>query len=171
MSKPKRTDDQRAAEVEALAAKLAEAVTAALSNPSDPRVAWVDVATYVGHPASGAAAGRTRARWLMLVLSGISACRPPSSRQRRRGRCAARGDLGRGRSAGMGRQVIEDTASGNSMRRPGLTEALARLREGDVLMVAKMDRLSRSLLDFASMMQAAEREGGPSSVSTGRPTP
>lgn len=51
--------------------------------------------------------------------------------------------------------------SARSMRRPGLTDALVRLARGeaDVLAVAKMDRLSRSLLDFAGIMQRAQREG------------
>lgn len=45
------------------------------------------------------------------------------------------------------------------MNRPGLTAALAQLRAGDVLMVAKMDRLSRSLIDFAGIVERARREG------------
>jgi hypothetical protein len=44
-----KTDDQRATEVDALAAKLADAVAVALSNPSDPKAAWTDVATYAGN--------------------------------------------------------------------------------------------------------------------------
>lgn len=47
------------------------------------------------------------------------------------------------------------------MKRPALLEAMEGLRAGraDVLMVSNLDRLSRSLLDFASIMAAAEREG------------
>lgn len=59
-------------------------------------------------------------------------------------------------------EVIEDAGfSARSMKRPGLTDALARLRAGeaDVLAVAKIDRLSRSLADYASMMATAQREG------------
>lgn len=58
-------------------------------------------------------------------------------------------------------EFVEETASGKSMRRPVLTSALARLksREVDALIVAKMDRLSRSLLDFCTIMQRAQREG------------
>lgn len=57
---------------------------------------------------------------------------------------------------------VEDAGySAKSMNRPGLRTALAQLEAGDadVLVVAKMDRLSRSLLDFASIMERAQREG------------
>jgi hypothetical protein len=43
------TEEQRAAEVEALGGKLAEAVALALSNPSDPKDAWAEVAAYAGN--------------------------------------------------------------------------------------------------------------------------
>src|SRR3954451_18546636 len=59
-------------------------------------------------------------------------------------------------------EFVEDAGySARSLRRPGLEGALARLRRGDaaVLVVSKMDRLSRSLLDFAGIMQRAQREG------------
>jgi DNA invertase Pin-like site-specific DNA recombinase len=56
--------------------------------------------------------------------------------------------------------VTDAGFSARSMKRPGLAVALARLKAGDAttLVVAKMDRLSRSLLDFASIMQRAQRE-------------
>lgn len=57
---------------------------------------------------------------------------------------------------------IEDAGfSAGSMKRPGLADALERLARGeaDVLAVAKMDRLSRSLLDFASVMATAQAQG------------
>jgi len=52
-------------------------------------------------------------------------------------------------------------ASGKNLRRPALLEALASLSRGEahVLVTSKLDRLSRSVLDFASLMQQAEREG------------
>lgn len=59
-------------------------------------------------------------------------------------------------------EFIEDAGfSAKSLKRPGLQLALERLRRGDasVLVVSKMDRLSRSLLDFAGIMQRAQREG------------
>jgi DNA invertase Pin-like site-specific DNA recombinase len=57
---------------------------------------------------------------------------------------------------------IEDAGySGKDTRRPGLRLALELLKRGDAsgLVVAKMDRLSRSLLDFTTIMATAQREG------------
>ena len=50
--------------------------------------------------------------------------------------------------------------SAGSLDRPALTSALASLRSGEAgaLVVAKLDRLSRSLLDFAGLMDRAQRE-------------
>jgi len=60
-------------------------------------------------------------------------------------------------------QVFEDAgASGKALSgRPALAEALEAVRGGSAgaLVVAKLDRLSRSLLDFASLMEDARREG------------
>ena len=60
-------------------------------------------------------------------------------------------------------QVFEDAgASGKTLSgRPALTEALEAVRGGaaDALVVAKLDRLSRSLLDFAGLMESSRREG------------
>jgi DNA invertase Pin-like site-specific DNA recombinase len=56
---------------------------------------------------------------------------------------------------------IEDAGySAKNLDRPGIRQALARLSEGnaDVLVVAKLDRLSRSLLDFAGLMERSEHE-------------
>ncbi len=58
--------------------------------------------------------------------------------------------------------IRTDVASGKSMRRrPELAEALKALRahEADALIVAKLDRLSRSVLDFATLMERAKSEG------------
>jgi DNA invertase Pin-like site-specific DNA recombinase len=49
-------------------------------------------------------------------------------------------------------RIYDDTISGSKARRPGLAQALDALREGDTLIVWKLDRLGRSvkdLLDFA----------------------
>jgi len=58
--------------------------------------------------------------------------------------------------------VIEDAGySGKSLKRPGITIALEALRSkrADTLVVAKLDRLSRSMLDFAALMQRSTKEG------------
>lgn len=49
-------------------------------------------------------------------------------------------------------KIYEDTISGTTSQRPGLDKALDTLRDGDTLVVWKLDRLGRSvkdLLDFA----------------------
>lgn len=56
----------------------------------------------------------------------------------------------------------EDTGSGKAIAgREGLESALALLDGGkaDVLVVAKLDRLSRSLLDFALLMERSRKKG------------
>ena len=54
-----------------------------------------------------------------------------------------------------------DDASGKNMNRPALAEALELLAVGahDTLVVAKLDRLSRSVHDCTGIMQAATVEG------------
>ena len=49
--------------------------------------------------------------------------------------------------------------TGGNMQRPALTRLLARIQAGliDCVLVYKVDRLSRSLLDFAKMMEIFER--------------
>lgn len=57
---------------------------------------------------------------------------------------------------------IEDAGwSGKSLDRPGMNGALASLREGEasVLCVSRLDRLARSMIDFAGLMAQAQREG------------
>jgi len=57
--------------------------------------------------------------------------------------------------------IIDDGFSAKSLERPGITAALADLAAGraDTLIVAKLDRLSRSLVDFAGLVEQARREG------------
>ena len=58
--------------------------------------------------------------------------------------------------------VIEDAGySAKDLRRPGIQLALEELkaRRTSALVVAKLDRLSRSMLDFAGIMQTAQRQG------------
>lgn len=57
---------------------------------------------------------------------------------------------------------VEDAGySAKSLERPGLTHALEELRAGrtDALILARLDRLSRSMLDFATIMEQARRQG------------
>lgn len=63
---------------------------------------------------------------------------------------------------GMALEVVGDTAPGGSMkRRPALEQALTRLDDGEAgaLVVARLDRLARSTLDFAGIMERASRSG------------
>lgn len=62
---------------------------------------------------------------------------------------------------GWSLRFIEDAGfSGGSTNRPGLRLALELLRQGeaDGLAVAKMDRLSRSLLDFSTILATAKKQ-------------
>lgn len=59
-------------------------------------------------------------------------------------------------------EVIEDAGfTGANLNRPGIATALEALkaRRADALVVAKLDRLSRSMLDFAGLMQRSTKEG------------
>jgi DNA invertase Pin-like site-specific DNA recombinase len=56
--------------------------------------------------------------------------------------------------------VARETASGKSLRlRPILGRTLGLLEPGDVLLVARLDRLSRHAGDFYGLMDRANREG------------
>jgi DNA invertase Pin-like site-specific DNA recombinase len=54
--------------------------------------------------------------------------------------------------------IHEDALSGKSLDRPGMAAALAAVESGAAatIVVAKLDRLSRSLVDFASLMARAQ---------------
>ena len=56
-------------------------------------------------------------------------------------------------------QICEDTASGAKASRPGLEKALGMLREGDTLVVWKLDRLGRSLKHLIESVQALDSRG------------
>jgi DNA invertase Pin-like site-specific DNA recombinase len=58
-------------------------------------------------------------------------------------------------------EVLEDAGySAKDMRRPGVQEALRVLKAGEAsaLVVAKLDRLSRSMLDFTALMAKAQKQ-------------
>jgi DNA invertase Pin-like site-specific DNA recombinase len=56
------------------------------------------------------------------------------------------------RAAGC-RRIFDETASGGRWDRPELHRMLDQLREGDLVVVWKLDRLSRSLKDVLHIMQ------------------
>jgi DNA invertase Pin-like site-specific DNA recombinase len=62
------------------------------------------------------------------------------------------------RAAGCDR-IFEDRASGAKADRPGLAQALAFLREGDVLVIWKLDRLARSLPHLIETVNRLEIAG------------
>ena len=57
--------------------------------------------------------------------------------------------------------VTDRGYSARDLKRPGIVDALERLQRAEAagLVVAKLDRLSRSMLDFAALMERARREG------------
>jgi Site-specific recombinases, DNA invertase Pin homologs len=59
------------------------------------------------------------------------------------------------------KRIFEEHASGGRWERPELHRALDQLREGDVLVVWKLDRLSRSLKDLLNILEKiTEAEAG-----------
>lgn len=62
------------------------------------------------------------------------------------------------KAIGCGR-VFEDTVSGAKADRPGLDRAIAHLRDGDVLIVWKLDRLGRSLAHLIEVVTGLETRG------------
>ena len=57
------------------------------------------------------------------------------------------------------RRTFHETASGGRWDRPQLQDMLAQLREGDVVVVWKLDRLSRSLKDVLHIMDRIAQAG------------
>lgn len=57
------------------------------------------------------------------------------------------------------KEIFEDTASGSKAKRPGLQAALHRAREGDTLVVWRLDRLGRSLKDLLELVSHLEERG------------
>ncbi len=62
------------------------------------------------------------------------------------------------RAAGCERLYV-DTASGKLAARPGLQEALGKLRDGDTFVVWKLDRLGRSVKQLVDLVSGFERDG------------
>ena len=57
------------------------------------------------------------------------------------------------------KRIFEETASGGRWDRPKLLEMIGQLRDGDVVVVWKLDRLSRSLKDMLHIMERIEGAG------------
>ncbi len=53
----------------------------------------------------------------------------------------------------------EIKSGGRACNRPVLAAIRAELRRGDILVVAKLDRLTRSMVDFADILAEAQRRG------------
>ena len=62
------------------------------------------------------------------------------------------------KSAGCDR-IFTDTASGSTTERQGLDQALAQLRDGDILVVWRLDRLGRSLRHLIETITALNDKG------------
>jgi DNA invertase Pin-like site-specific DNA recombinase len=57
------------------------------------------------------------------------------------------------------RRLFEEAASGGRWDRPELHRLLDQLREGDTVVVWKLDRLSRSLKDVLHIMEKIAKAG------------
>ena len=57
------------------------------------------------------------------------------------------------------KKVFDDKISGSRAERPGLTKALELLREGDTLVVWKLDRLGRSVKNLVDLVSELHRQG------------
>jgi DNA invertase Pin-like site-specific DNA recombinase len=70
------------------------------------------------------------------------------------------------------RHIYEDRASGRRDDRPGLTSCLKALREGDTLVLWKLDRLGRDLRHLVNTVHdlTAQGSGSRSSTNRGRPS-
>lgn len=55
--------------------------------------------------------------------------------------------------------IFQEKASGGRWERPELHRLLGQLRKGDVLVVWKLDRLSRSLKDVLTLMEKVQQRG------------
>lgn len=57
--------------------------------------------------------------------------------------------------------LADEGMTAKHTRRPGFQDALTRLRRGDadILLATKVDRVSRSLLDFLQLVEQSDREG------------
>lgn len=64
--------------------------------------------------------------------------------------------------------IFTDKASGAQKSRPGLSRAMKRCGEGDILVVWKLDRLGRSLIDLVALVDELRARGVGLRVLTGQ---
>ena len=57
------------------------------------------------------------------------------------------------------KKVLDDKISGSRAKRPGLTKTLEILREGDTLVVWKLDRLGRSVKNLVDLISELHSQG------------
>lgn len=57
------------------------------------------------------------------------------------------------------RKIFDDKISGNKAARPGLVKAFEMLREGDTLVVWKLDRLGRSVKNLVDLVGELHQQG------------
>ena len=57
------------------------------------------------------------------------------------------------------KKVLDDKVSGSRAERPGLAKALEMLREGDTLVVWKLDRLGRSVKNLVNLVGELHKQG------------
>ena len=62
-------------------------------------------------------------------------------------------------SAAGAERIFSDTISGSTCKRPELDKMLDQLRDGDVIVVAKYDRLARSLRDLLDLVETIKERG------------
>ena len=63
------------------------------------------------------------------------------------------------KKAGCERTYQDEDQSGGKRNRPELNKALEHIRSGDVLVVCKLDRLSRSLTDLLDILKKIDAAG------------
>lgn len=54
---------------------------------------------------------------------------------------------------------VDGGFSGSDLHRPEMSRLLTDIQRGDVLVAAKVDRLSRSLVDFATLVEQSQKQG------------
>lgn len=57
-------------------------------------------------------------------------------------------------------RIFADKISGSTRKRPQLDQLLDQLRQGDVIVVTKYDRLARSLRDLLDIVETIQERGG-----------